>query len=353
MAKKSIYLFSTVILGVSLVPNASWANETAEPIENNVTTEIVESASMNQVQPVAETISSQPIEQEGAAVAEESHQEETPVLVSEGQTTVSETTDSGAGEASPVSTSIDDVPVETENQESVSTEEPTVESGESVEPTVSNPADYAEPETINEAVSTKATTPPLKNDNDGKIVDHDQAITDENTKIPTDYEFMPNFANVEDIVIGGTNNYTSDGYSYVFDLDSEQPNTITVTYKNVGTYKGKTIDMRITVKGWTALAGKQVLYINKDNGITMKGIRDVLLNYAFLDNLTASPVNVSGFLTLQILILSKVSIFSTTIIFRIFMLRKTISSIIRCITITLRSVRFTIRIPIITTCAIG
>lgn len=295
MAKKSIYLFSTVILGVSLVPNAAWANETAESIENNVTTEIVESASMNQVQPVAEPISSQPIEQEGAAVAEESHQEETPVLVSEGQEMTSETTDLGVGETSLVSTSIDDVPVETEHQESVSTEEPTVESGESVEPTVSNPADYAEPETINEAVSTKAATPPLKNDNDGKIVDHDQAITDENTKIPTDYEFMPNFANVEDIVIGGTNNYTSDGYSYVFDLDSEKPNTITVTYKNVGTYKGKTIDMRITVKGWTALAGKQVLYINKDNGITMKGIRDVLLNYAFLDNLNANPVNVSGF----------------------------------------------------------
>lgn len=280
MAKKSVYLFSTVILGFSLAPISVWGDEITEPTANNVTTELIESPSS--ASPVSEA--EQPIEP--AAAAETTEQTSEIVAtepVSEINTEVPE-----SGETL-------ELPVEPAKADSIAEEAQPLEEQEptpSMEPEIT---EAAQPEPTVAAASTRAAKTALKNDYDGKIVDHNMAITDETTKIPDAYEFMPNFANVKDIVIGGTKNYTTDGYSYVFDLDTEKPNTITVTYKNVGIYNGKVIDMRITVKGWTALAGRQVLYINKDNGITMKGISDVLLNYAFLDQLTASPVKLSGF----------------------------------------------------------
>ncbi|MBO0452543.1 LPXTG cell wall anchor domain-containing protein [Candidatus Enterococcus murrayae] len=271
MAKRSIYLFSTMILGFSMVPSTAWADETIDLAATNSSIELVQSSDSSPA----------------ASITEESEAEEVPV--------VEETAEMDAVEPEPVSqTPV--APIETMEavEEDKESKEASAIDQESKDESVSE-----ETSTNDEATAEVLTTPTaktaLKNDHDGKIVDHSKAVTDENTKVPDDYEFMPNFANVKEHVVGGTQNYTSDGYSYVFDLDSEKPNTITVTYKNVGTYKGKIIDMRITVKGWTALAGRQVLYINKENGITMKGIKDVLLNYSFLDALTATPVKLSGF----------------------------------------------------------
>ena len=146
-------------------------------------------------------------------------------------------------------------------------------------------------------VSTKAAVPVLKDDNDGKIVDHEKAITDEQAKIPAEYNFMPNFDHLEDIVVTSAGSYQDRTNYFAFDLSQETPNSITVVYKNVGTYNGKVIDMKVTVKEWTAFSGSlyNQLRIHKKNGITMSGISDVRLNYSFLDNLTASAVNVSGF----------------------------------------------------------
>lgn len=280
MAKKNIYLFSTIILGVSLLPSSAWGDELTEPATNNVTTELVESPST--VIPVVEVETEQPIEPAAA-----------PETAEQTNEAVSEVNPVETGNNEPLTLPVESTEL-TEEENSAKEVQP-LEEQEPAPLTEPEVMEKGEPEPTAAAVTTQAAKTPLKNNYDGKIVDHDKAITDENTKIPDAYEFMPNFANVKDIVIGGTKNYTTDGYSYVFDLDTEKANTITVTYKNVGTYNGKVIDMRITVKGWTALAGKQVLYINKDNGITMKGISDVLLNYAFLDQLTGSSVKLSGF----------------------------------------------------------
>jgi|GEM_PF-2679187 len=286
MARRSVCLFSAAILGFSLVPSYTWADEVSETPANSVTTELVESSNDVQSPPVVETTETLIEEPKSdAEIAEANASESESALESEVLESSEETTLPGESSAELIGYSVAEAsrtcdeqePIEAEKQEEVKTEE------------------LAETEMLIEDTHTRTVKTALKNENDGKIVEHNKAITDENTKITDDYEFMPNFSNVKNIVIGGTKNYTSDGYSYVFDLDTEKPNTLTVTYKNVGTYKGKVIDMRITVKGWTALAGRQVLYINKENGITMRGIRDVLLNYAFLDNLTASPVKVSGF----------------------------------------------------------
>lgn len=285
MAKKSVYLFSTVILGFSLAPISVWGDEITEPTVNNVTTELIEIPSDGS--PVAGVEAEQSIEPATAAETTEQTSEIAPTEpVSEINTEVPEYSETPE---LPVE------PAKAVEEDSIAEEAQPLEEQEPAPPTEPEITEAAQPEPTVAAVSTRAAKTALKNDYDGKIVDHNKAITDETTKIPDAYDFMPNFANVKDIVIGGTKNYTTDGYSYVFDLDTEKPNTITVTYKNVGTYNGKVIDMRITVKGWTALAGRQVLYINKDNGITMKGISDVLLNYAFLDQLTASPVKLSGF----------------------------------------------------------
>lgn len=294
MVRKGIYLFSVAILGCSLMPSTVWADEAAAPAASNVSTEFVESSS-NVLDP--------------AAVAAETPQINEPVNNSEAveaEAIPPESTELTAPEVTePESTVAEEPaePVEVDSTEAVSKEEVAEEklTSEESEPSApitqenSEPNGEKEAEPTVEAETTQAAMTALKDDDDGKIVDHEKAVTDENAKVPAEYEFMPNFANVKDVIIGGTTNYVSDGYTYTFDLDTEDPDTITVTYKNVGTYKGKVIDMKITVKGWTALAGKQVLHINRDNGITMQGIRDVLLNYSFFDNLTAAPVKLSGF----------------------------------------------------------
>lgn len=295
MAKKGIYLFSVAILGCSLIPSTAWADETKEQAVSNISTEFVESPSNDDIAP--------------AAVAVEATQTNEPLIESEvveTETGSSGSTDLAAPEvtettelevpANPVEG--DDVETTEVSTEDVAEEKQAPEGLEATVPdTIKTPESNEEKavNSINEAKATKAAASVLKENNDGKIVDHEKAITDENAKVPAEYEFMPNFANVKDVIVGGTANYISDGYTYTFDLDSEKPGVITVTYKNVGTYKGKVIDMKVTVNGWTALAGKQVLHINKDNGITIRGIRDVLLNYSFFDNLTATPVKLSGF----------------------------------------------------------
>lgn len=283
MAKKSIYLFSVALLGVSMIPNVVWGEEVTESEAANITTELVERAN-NVSESPAEEVAASPIgEQEIAAEQAEPTAVSTDSIESENSAVqIEEVTDSEVTETSSVS------PESTETTAIIEPDKTT-----EAPPTVQEK--QPEPAATGESSETRASAPALKEENDGKIVDHQKTITDENTQLPNDYAFMPNFANVQGIVIGGTNNYVNDGYTFTFDLDTEKPNTITVTYKNVGSYQGKVIDMRITVKGWTALAGKQILQINKDNGITMSGIRDVLLNYSFLDNLTANPVKLSGF----------------------------------------------------------
>ncbi|MDU5333421.1 LPXTG cell wall anchor domain-containing protein [Enterococcus sp.] len=270
MFRKSVYLFSVALLGVTFVPSSAWADETTEPTTPVVTTELIESPTDVSEQPILE---SQEPEAENKPELEEAVEEEglTPENIENNQ--------EGTEQAEmPVAESVEKATSDDAIEKA--TPQPAVGSTSTMQP-----------------VSTKAAVPVLKDDNDGKIVDHEKAITDEQAKIPAEYNFMPNFDHLEDIVVTSAGSYQDRTNYFAFDLSQETPNSITVVYKNVGTYNGKVIDMKVTVKEWTAFSGSlyNQLRIHKKNGITMSGISDVRLNYSFLDNLTASAVNVSGF----------------------------------------------------------
>lgn len=266
MIRKSVYLFSVALLGLSLVPNSAWADETAEPTTPEVTAELIESSTDVSEQPVLESQ-----EPEGEAELES--------VAVEKETSTLESIENEQEESE-----IDETLV----AEPVEVETPVIEKA--------TPQKAAVKSSTSQQASSRAV-PVLKEDNDGKIVDHEKTITDNQAKIPAEYNFMPNFDRLEDIVVTSAGSYQDRTNYFAFDLSQETPNSITVVYKNVGTYNGKVIDMKVTVKDWTAFSGSfyNELRIHKKNGITMSGISDVRLNYSFLDNLTASAVNVSGF----------------------------------------------------------
>ena len=240
------------------MPSNAWADEIAEP---RCTYEFIESPTVEVEQAVSEP----------EVVPEE------PVPVGNGV--------AGTRESAPK-----------ENVDLEATPEPEKEAVTSQVNTsqqvVAEPAD-----TIQQPRAARATTPVLKDDYDGKIVDHDKAITDKDAKITAEYNFMPNFDKLDDIVVTSNGVYLERFGYYSFDLTQESANSIVVIYKNVGTYNGKVVDMKVTVKDWTALPGSvsNRLDIYKGNGISMYGISDVRLNYSFIDNVTSAAMNVSGF----------------------------------------------------------
>lgn len=267
MFRKSVHLFSVALLGLALVPSNVWADEVVEPAAPSVTTELIESPAAVAEQPAPE--------------AEIGIQPEAEVVVEE-----PEITEPSAAE-----------PSEAGVEESSETPEDEPEETATPNPETVNPEQAAEPIAAVQPKAARAAAPALKDDYDGKIVDHEKAITDEKAKIPAEYNFMPNFDHLDDIIVSSNGAYQDDTNSFLFDLKQETANSITVIYKNVGTYNGKVIDMKVTVKDWTVFVGSSYnqLYIHKKNGIMMWGISDVRLNYSFLDNLTAAAVNVSGF----------------------------------------------------------
>ena len=293
--KKGVYLFSVALLGVSLCPSTVFADEAVEAAATSeVTAEFVESPvnPVNQVNEAAETV--EPDEQ--AVLPEEA----------DSQVAVSNDPQEPSNEA--ISESITETTVDA-TQESVSNVE--LENTKIEEPAAVRQAAVEKPEsaktTATESVTPVAQTETralfaaaqmLKDDYDGKITDHEKTSTDDNAKISSEYNFMPNFDNLAGILIEGATPHEETDTSITFNLEIATPNTIRVTYKNVGTYNGKVIDMKVTVKDWTILSSsyyssKLVLY--KSNGITMQGIKDVHLNYSFIDNLTGKEVPISGF----------------------------------------------------------
>ncbi|WP_137663119.1 LPXTG cell wall anchor domain-containing protein [Enterococcus hulanensis] len=267
MFRKSVHLFSVALLGLALVPSNVWADEVVEPAAPSVTTELIESPAAVAEQPAPE--------------AEVGVQPEAEVVVEEPEITepsASEPSEAGVEESSEAP---EDEPEETATPN----------------PEMVNSEQTAEPIAAVQPKAARAAAPALKDDYDGKIVDHEKAITNEKAKIPAEYNFMPNFDHLDDIIVNASSSYFDRMGFFVFNLKNESANSITVLYKNVGSYNGKVIDMKVTVKDWTVFAGSlyNQLYIHKKNGITMRGISDVRLNYTFLDNLTSAAVNVSGF----------------------------------------------------------
>lgn len=264
MLKKRVGLFSVSLLSITLCPMSVFADEAPETPAPVVTTELV--ASPAPVEPV-----SPEVVPEATPVVQTPETTEEPIV---------EETVAAA-----------ETPVE-EPAPSMNENTPVVEASESTQ--------VAEPVVKARAMSVNSTTPTLTDDHDGKIIDHEKSITDEDAKISSDYNFMPNFdglTNDDYVVNAGSASFTENSYEFTFDLNTANPNEITVTFKNVGSYKGKVIDMKITVKNWTPFTGSSYtsLSIHKSNGITMSGIKDVQLGYSFLDNLTGGAATVSGF----------------------------------------------------------
>jgi LPXTG-motif cell wall-anchored protein len=272
MKRKSVYLFSVAILGCSLMPNNVWADENTETAAPSVTTELVESTTT--AAPILETPKEEAIPAEPVVAHEE------PEVVHQEAEVIQETSEAVGEESEAVAAPDEPVkPIEPE--------------------TITQPKVEEQPEVEVQPQTARATSSALKDQNDGKIVDHGKTITDDDAKIPAEYNFMPNFDHLEDIEVNAPKGYKESSTAYYFELKNAAPGSITIVYKNVGTYNGKVVDMKVTVKDWTVLSGSfyrnPALYIHKKNGITMNGIKDVRLNYAFLDNLTASAINISGF----------------------------------------------------------
>jgi len=271
MFRKSVHLFSVALLGLAFVPSHVFADEVAEQVAPNITAELIES-------PIT-------VSEQHASDTEVELQSETEAVTEEPTT--------------PEASAIEQSETGVAEEEASMAETPVMETEGPATPNsqVENPEQTIEPAAAILPKAVRAATPALKDDNDGKIVDHEKAITDENAKIPAEYNFMPNFDQLDDIIVNASGSYLDRTDFFVFDLKNESANSITVIYKNVGSYNGKVIDMKVTVKDWTAFAGSlyNQLYIHKKNGITMRGISDVRLNYSFLDNLTSAAVNVSGF----------------------------------------------------------
>lgn len=285
--KKSIYLFSVALLGLSLCPSSVFADESPEIVEPNVTAEFVESPA-NMTEPVETTESAE----------EKNSQAETQEITEGVQTVESD------NEVAPESVTEVISEQSPEAQEKVETNSEPETSSSATQAVVQEFPSKTTESTVDVPIKTtklaapQAASQTLKEDHDGKIVDHGKATSDENAKISSEYNFMPNFENLEGIEVGGTKNYTENSGRFEFDLTSAAQNTITVTYKNVGTYNGKVIDMKVTVKDWTILASSpysSALTLYKTNGIAMYGIKDVRLNYAFIDHLTGGAVSLSGF----------------------------------------------------------
>ncbi|MBO0446004.1 LPXTG cell wall anchor domain-containing protein [Enterococcus ureilyticus] len=171
-----------------------------------------------------------------------------------------------------------------------------------------------EQETVNEAAAVtnevKATpqayaiSPELGipiPDYDGKLVDKENTITDiENSKVTSDYAFMPQITDKTQVVVEG-NHVTADG-KYIFYLKENSKGKVTVTYKNVGTYDGEVIDLKISFDDWTFMqvfnnAGwnPRLTIGPQSTGIFMYGLSDLKANYYFLDHLTGLQAQVSGF----------------------------------------------------------
>lgn len=280
MFRKSVHLFSVALLGLSLVPSNAWADEIAEPAVPNVTTEFIESPTVEVEQAVSEPeIEVSEPQPEPEVVPEEPEEAE---LIEEPVAVETELPEQESAPKEKVALEATPEP----EKEAVTSQ---VNISQQV---VAEPAD-----TIQQPRAARATTPVLKDDYDGKIVDHEKAITDEDAKITAEYNFMPNFDNLDDIVVTSNGGFLERSTYYLFDLTTESANSIEVIYKNVGTYNGKVVDMKVTVKDWTAFSGSvyNQLYIYKGNGISMHGISDVRLNYYFIDNVTSAAMNVSGF----------------------------------------------------------
>lgn len=290
--KKGVYLFSVALLGVSLCPSSVFADEAVEvAATSEVTAEFVESP-VNQVTEAAETVESDkqavlPEEAGSQAIVSNDPAEPSNEALSE---SVPETTVEAVQEPTPnVETEV------TKIEESPAVQQAAVEKPESAKTTGTEPVT---PVAQTETRALFAAAQMLKDDYDGKITDHEKTSTDENAKISSEYNFMPNFDNLAGILVEGATDYKENRTSITFNLEIAAPNTIRVTYKNVGTYNGKVIDMKVTVKDWTILSSSYYssqLVLYKSNGITMRGIKDVHLNYSFIDNLTGKEVPISGF----------------------------------------------------------
>lgn len=247
--KKGIYLFSTGLLLLTSFPLTAFGEENTSP-------ETMVESTENQVE------------------VEIIHHEEAEIV-----------------EEVPLEESIEEASFQPENVvETASLEAENSEATENKEET--------------QTIQTRAISPELGitiPEYDGKLVDKENTITDiEHGKVTSEYAFMPQITDKTEVIVTG--NYISENEKYRFELADNQQGKISITYKNVGMYNGKVIDLKVSFDDWTLMEKyKQTLYspylelTPTSTSVLMHGLRSLTANYFFLDTLTGLNTSVSGF----------------------------------------------------------
>lgn len=129
-------------------------------------------------------------------------------------------------------------------------------------------------------------------------------VANSSTTMDGSYSFFPKFnSNSSVSPFGASFSTTSDGHKYCTLRDESLAGRIGCWYYNVGTYKGRQLDIKLTVTDYTLYSFEgdpEVGYFYVDMnkiGLNNCNTRDMTADLAFYDHETGQPVSVKGFIT--------------------------------------------------------
>lgn len=129
-------------------------------------------------------------------------------------------------------------------------------------------------------------------------------VANSSTTMDGSYSFFPKYnSNSSVSPFGASFSTTSDGHKYCTLQDESLAGKIGCWYYNVGTYKGRQLDIKLTVTDYTLYSFKgdpEVGYFYVDMnkiGLNNSNTRDMTADLAFYDHETGQPVSVKGFIT--------------------------------------------------------
>ncbi len=129
-------------------------------------------------------------------------------------------------------------------------------------------------------------------------------VANSSTTMDGSYSFFPKFnSNSSVSPFGASFSTTSDGHKYCTLQDESLAGRIGCWYYNVGTYKGRQLDIKLTVTDYTLYSFEGApeigyFYVDMNKiGLNNCNTRDMTADLAFYDHETGQPVSVKGFIT--------------------------------------------------------
>ena len=129
-------------------------------------------------------------------------------------------------------------------------------------------------------------------------------VANASTTMDGSYSFFPKYNSNSSVeTFGASFSTTSDGHKYCTLRDKSLAGKIGCWYYNVGTYKGRQLDIKLTVTDYTLYSFEgdpEVGYFYVDMnkiGLNNCNTRDMTADLAFYDHETGQPVSVKGFIT--------------------------------------------------------